>query len=105
LFGGARLAGQLLEAGLIDSIDIAIMPVVLGQGTRLFDTAMTAKFRAVDQRVLAHSGVVVFDMAIPGHEFVWHRRLCVTGEGLQISRRQAILLADASRFGSAYLGK
>jgi len=63
LFGGGVLAGQLLEAGLIDSIDIAIMPVVLGQGIRLFDTAMNAKFRAVDQRVLANSGVVVLRYA------------------------------------------
>jgi dihydrofolate reductase len=93
LFGGGVLAGQLLEAALIDSIDIAIMPVVLGQGTRLFATAVSANCRLVDRCVLADSGVVVLRYAladrregvpeinyvsrggaIPGREFALQRR-------------------------------
>jgi dihydrofolate reductase len=37
LFGGGRVAGQCLEAGLVDALEIAVMPIVLGQGRRLFD--------------------------------------------------------------------
>jgi len=63
LFGGGVLAGQLLEAGLIDSIDIAIMPVVLGNGVKLFETALPTKFLVADHVVLENSGVVVMRYA------------------------------------------
>ncbi len=63
LFGGGGLAGQLLEAGLIDTIDIAIMPVVLGKGTQLFETALPAKILVADHVVLENSGVVVIRYA------------------------------------------
>jgi dihydrofolate reductase len=63
LFGGGVLAARLLEAGLIDSIDIAIMPVVLGKGTKLFETGLPAKFLLADHVVLENSGVVVMRYA------------------------------------------
>ncbi len=34
--GGARVAGQLMEAGAIDEYHLTIIPVLLGQGIRLF---------------------------------------------------------------------
>jgi dihydrofolate reductase len=55
LFGGGVLAGQLLDAGLIDSIDVAIMPVALGKGARLFEAALPMRFRTVDHVVLEKS--------------------------------------------------
>jgi dihydrofolate reductase len=61
--GGGRLAAPLLEAGLIDSIDIAIMPVVLGNGVKLFETALPTKFLVADHVVLENSGVVVMRYA------------------------------------------
>jgi dihydrofolate reductase len=36
LCGGGALAGQLLDAGLIDQVVIKLNPVVLGRGVRLF---------------------------------------------------------------------
>jgi dihydrofolate reductase len=37
LGGGANVAQQYLEAGLIDEMDIHVVPVLLGNGARLFD--------------------------------------------------------------------
>lgn len=37
VFGGANTAQQYLEAELIDEINIALIPVLLGEGIRLFD--------------------------------------------------------------------
>jgi dihydrofolate reductase len=37
LAGGAMLAGQYLAAGLVDEMEINLVPVLLGSGERLFD--------------------------------------------------------------------
>jgi len=50
--------GSTAGSRLIDSIDIAIMPVVLGKGTKLFETALSAKFLLADHVVLENSGIV-----------------------------------------------
>lgn len=36
--GGANIAGQLMRADLIDKYYISVIPTLLGQGIRLFDT-------------------------------------------------------------------
>ncbi len=64
LFGGGALAAQLLSAGLIDSIDVAIMPVVLGTGTRLFETALPTQLRWVDHAIPEKSGIAVIRYAV-----------------------------------------
>jgi dihydrofolate reductase len=43
VMGGASLARQYLTAGLIDEINIHLMPVIFGAGTRLFDDIGAAK--------------------------------------------------------------
>jgi len=35
--GGADVARQFLNAGLVDEVRLHLVPVVLGAGTRLFD--------------------------------------------------------------------
>ena len=37
IVGGASIAQQLLMAGLVDEIEIGIMPVLLGSGLRFFE--------------------------------------------------------------------
>jgi dihydrofolate reductase len=37
MVGGPDIGRQLLRAGLVDELDIDIMPVLLGEGLRLFD--------------------------------------------------------------------
>ncbi len=38
--GGASIANQLLKENLIDRLSIAIIPTILGDGTRLFETGL-----------------------------------------------------------------
>jgi dihydrofolate reductase len=35
--GGADVAGQFLNAGVLDEIRLHLVPVIMSQGTRLFD--------------------------------------------------------------------
>jgi dihydrofolate reductase len=37
VMGSASLAGQCLQAGLLDEIQLHLVPLLLGQGIRLFD--------------------------------------------------------------------
>ena len=37
VYGGANVAQQYLEAGLLDELQIHLVPVLLGGGVRLFD--------------------------------------------------------------------
>jgi len=39
LFGGGRTAASFLEANLIDRLELAVIPKVLGRGLKLFDGA------------------------------------------------------------------
>jgi dihydrofolate reductase len=43
IMGGARLAQQYIEAGLVDELRIHVAPVLFGTGTRLFDLAGVAR--------------------------------------------------------------
>ncbi|GAB2531097.1 dihydrofolate reductase family protein [Nocardia heshunensis] len=44
---GANLAGQCLAKGLIDEIVVHLVPVLLGQGVRLFDGDMRVRLRKI----------------------------------------------------------
>jgi len=37
VIGGAETAQQLLRAGLLDEIQISLLPLLLGEGLRLFE--------------------------------------------------------------------
>lgn len=45
MVGGASVAQQLLEAGLVDELRVDIMPVFLGTGRRFFDSASLERVR------------------------------------------------------------
>jgi dihydrofolate reductase len=45
LGGGASVAQQYLQAGLIDEMQIHLVPVLLGDGARLFENVAGAKVR------------------------------------------------------------
>lgn len=50
--GGANVAQQFLQAGLIDEIQIHLVPVLLGDGMRLFDHLGTGQIELESTRVV-----------------------------------------------------
>ena len=50
--GGANAAQQVLSAGLLDEMQIHVVPVLLGAGTRLFDGGVGAEARLERDRVI-----------------------------------------------------
>ena len=57
VMGGANLAQQYLKAGLIDDIQIHLVPVLFGEGTRLFDHLGSKQRKLVPIQVLDAPGV------------------------------------------------
>jgi dihydrofolate reductase len=57
LSGGANIAQQYLKAGLIDEMQIHIVPVLLGDGARLFDNLGDAEVRLECTRAVEAPGV------------------------------------------------
>jgi dihydrofolate reductase len=58
LVGGAMLCRSFLRLGLVDEISLAIVPVLLGGGLRLFDDAGTEKRWLLKNVTAYKSGVV-----------------------------------------------
>jgi len=59
IIGGASVAQQCLNAGLVDELDIDIMPVLFGDGLRLFENLQyeriaPEKVNVMESRVRAH---------------------------------------------------
>ncbi|HTS15877.1 MAG TPA: dihydrofolate reductase family protein [Candidatus Sulfotelmatobacter sp.] len=55
--GSASVARQYLAAGLLDQIDLHLVPVFLGQGLRVFDDAILAGVTLEQVRVVEAPGV------------------------------------------------
>lgn len=65
LWGGSTLFGSLAAADMVDSIEIAIVPMLLGQGIPLVPTSVTRMpMRLTQQRVYPKSGIVMVDYAV-----------------------------------------
>ena len=55
--GSANVVRQYLNAGLIDQLDLQIVPIVLGDGIRLFDGVNASGVQLVPDRVMASPAV------------------------------------------------
>jgi dihydrofolate reductase len=62
LFGGGELFRSLLSAGLVDGVDAAIVPVLLGEGIPLLPSpAGRARLTLRNRRVYEKSGIVALE--------------------------------------------
>jgi dihydrofolate reductase len=62
LFGGGVLFRSLLELGLVDQVQVGIVPVLLGDGLPLVEhPAKLAKLKLTKHRVYAKTGTVLLD--------------------------------------------
>jgi dihydrofolate reductase len=55
--GGANTAQQFIRAGLLDELQIHLVPVIIGQGVRLFDALDARDIKLEKTRTLESSGV------------------------------------------------
>lgn len=63
--GSARLAASLLDAGLVDTLRLAVAPVIVGQGRRLLTGSADAGLRLAGHDVTP-SGLVVLEYEVTG---------------------------------------
>jgi dihydrofolate reductase len=66
LFGGGALFRSLLDAGLVDSVEVAVIPVLLGSGIPLLPPGASTKLVLADKKILPASGIVVLAYSVPG---------------------------------------
>ncbi len=57
LWGGAQVANQYLAAGLLDELELHVVPVLLGAGARLFDNLGDAEVQLEQVRAVEAPGV------------------------------------------------
>jgi dihydrofolate reductase len=65
LFGGGVLFRELLDAGLVDTVEVAVMPVMIGSGIPLLPPGASTKLVLGDQKTL-RSGIVVLAYSVSG---------------------------------------
>jgi len=66
LFGGGDLFRYLLDAGLVDTVEVAVNPVLIGSGIPLLPPGPAAKLVMSDVKRLPASGMVVLAYSVAG---------------------------------------
>ena len=66
LYGGGALFRSLLDAGLVDTVEVAVVPVLLGAGVPLLPPGAATKLVLADQKALPASGIVALAYSVPG---------------------------------------
>lgn len=68
LFGGGDLFRHLLDAGLVDTVEVAIMPVLLGEGIPVLASGQSSRLLRLTSCVRMESGIVMlkYDTAAAG---------------------------------------
>ena len=65
LFGGGSLFASLLEIGQVDTIEVAVIPVLLGGGVPLLtEVSVRTKLQLVGSRVYKQTGIVNLEYAV-----------------------------------------
>jgi dihydrofolate reductase len=66
LYGGGVLFRSLLDAGVVDTVEVAVAPVLLGAGVPLVPPGAATKLTLADQKTLPASGIVALSYSVPG---------------------------------------
>lgn len=66
LFGGGGLFRTLSDGGLVDSVEVAVMPILLGDGIPLLPPGRSVQLILGDHRVLPKSGIIALSYAVKG---------------------------------------
>lgn len=66
LYGGGVLFRSLLDAGLVDTVEVAVIPVLLGSGVPLVPPGALAPLTLADYKVLPTSGIVILAYQVGG---------------------------------------
>jgi dihydrofolate reductase len=66
LFGGGVLFRSLLDAGLVDTVEVAVIPALLGAGVPLLPPGAPTKLVLADHKTLPQSGIVALSYSVPG---------------------------------------
>ncbi len=67
LFGGGILFQSLLDAGLVDGVEVAIIPVILGEGIPMLPSALNhAKLQLTSHRIFEKTGTVLLTYTVSG---------------------------------------
>jgi dihydrofolate reductase len=67
LFGGGLLFRSLLEIRMVDTVEIAVVPVLLGGGIRLLpESAAQTKLKLTGNRLYPKSGIVMLEYSVEG---------------------------------------
>ena len=64
LFGGGSLFRSLLEAGLVDTVEVAIMPVLLGEGIPLVPPPVKQSKLKLTKHKIYKTGIVSLEYSI-----------------------------------------
>jgi dihydrofolate reductase len=65
LFGGGLLFRSLLDAGLVDTVEVAVMPVLLGGGIPLLPApAKQVKLKLTRHKVYSRTGIVSLEYSV-----------------------------------------
>ncbi len=66
LYGGGTLFRTMLDAGLVDTVEVAVIPVLLGAGIPLLPHGADTTLTLSDYKVLPATGIVALSYSLPG---------------------------------------
>lgn len=64
LFGGGALFRELLDAGLVDGVEVAVMPILLGRGIRLVPEGRRSPLLTLASSRALPSGIVMLSYVV-----------------------------------------
>jgi dihydrofolate reductase len=97
LFGGGVMFRSLLDAGLVDTVEVAVIPVLLGDGIPLLPPGTSTKLVLTDQKTLPASGIVMLAYTTPASSGPPPRITYITAAKVKKATRRVTARRPAKR--------